>query len=616
MLHSEATSAFIDGDYDRAVGLVKRAIHVNPEIFAAHSLLSEILLAQGQKTKALTALFSGAHTRPKDASLWAKVARLILQRAGEDRKSALSDVIYCYSRVIDINPNNYNARFQRAAAYRELNHNGRAATEYERILKELPHNTAALRNLAETYIDLNDVQKAVDHYADSVGYYMSFDPEEAGEFSWSDVNIYVELFLYLKQYDQGIRALTLVSRWLLGRRNDTMWDAFVDDDREWDADDSPRRTKTNGYVPNERPRDSYGLGLPLELRIKLGLFRLNMGYIDEALYHFEWLNPEDTSEGARLYDYGDLFREVADALKRAGLYEDALRYYRPLQGTNEYADADFFMAVGECCMTLGKLEDAENCYLTIADHDATNVESRVQLARLYDSIGMADQALKYVNEAVLLGRQEGGGGRRRKRKDARLEQLAQEFRSGEDGTSPPSREVTPPEPLTGARSGRPAATPTIRRGKETESEGLKRTENIQFLYSKMLQLQPAMGQGNDGATEDWLDIADALLRDFRSNRVFYPFQRRIVFMGYSREAQRKAGRLRSTTLMDEMQEMAGRLQESLGKLTASSFFFFFFFFFLLFQGARILTNGGLSFRDTTGRTSANCYTNRLPWDYI
>ena len=578
MLHSEATSAFIDGDYDRAVGLVKRAIHVNPEIFAAHSLLSEILLAQGQKTKALTALFSGAHTRPKDASLWAKVARLILQRAGEDRKSALSDVIYCYSRVIDINPNNYNARFQRAAAYRELNHNGRAATEYERILKELPHNTAALRNLAETYIDLNDVQKAVDHYADSVGYYMSFDPEEAGEFSWSDVNIYVELFLYLKQYDQGIRALTLVSRWLLGRRNDTMWDAFVDDDREWDADDSPRRTKTNGYVPNERPRDSYGLGLPLELRIKLGLFRLNMGYIDEALYHFEWLNPEDTSEGARLYDYGDLFREVADALKRAGLYEDALRYYRPLQGTNEYADADFFMAVGECCMTLGKLEDAENCYLTIADHDATNVESRVQLARLYDSIGMADQALKYVNEAVLLGRQEGGGGRRRKRKDARLEQLAQEFRSGEDGTSPPSREVTPPEPLTGARSGRPAATPTIRRGKETESEGLKRTENIQFLYSKMLQLQPAMGQGNDGATEDWLDIADALLRDFRSNRVFYPFQRRIVFMGYSREAQRKAGRLRSTTLMDEMQEMAGRLQESLGKLTASSFFFFFFCF--------------------------------------
>ena len=95
----------------------------------------------------------------------------------------------------------------------------------------------------------------------------------------------------------------------------------------------------------------------------------------------------------------------------------------------------------------------------------------------------------------------------------------------------------------------------------------------------MLQLQPAMGQGNDGATEDWLDIADALLRDFRSNRVFYPFQRRIVFMGYSREAQRKAGRLRSTTLMDEMQEMAGRLQESLGKLTASSFFFFFFFAF-------------------------------------
>lgn len=285
MLHSEATSAFIDGDYDRAIDLVKRAIQINPEIFAAHSLLSEILLAQGQKDKALTALFSGAHTRPRDATVWAKVARLILDRAGEDRQAALNDVLYCYSRVVEINPQNYNARFQRAAIYRELGHNGRAATEYERILKEIPHNTRALRHLAETYIDLNDVQKAVDHYEDSVTYFMSLDPEDAPEFSWSDINIYVELFSYLKQYERGLKALKSTSRWLLGRKGDTMWEDFDDDDREWDAGDSPRRIKTDGYIPKQWPRDSYGLGLPLELRIKLGLFRLKMGYEhkDEAL---------------------------------------------------------------------------------------------------------------------------------------------------------------------------------------------------------------------------------------------------------------------------------------------------------------------------------------------
>lgn len=285
LLHSEATSAFIDGDYERATGLVKRAIQINPEMFAAHSLLSEIFLAQGQKDKALAALFNGAHTRPKDPTVWMKVARLILERAGEDRQAALNDVIYCYSRVIEIDPKNYNARFQRAAIYRELGYNGRAATEYERILKELPHNTRALRHLAETYIDLNDVQKAVDHYTESINYYMSLDLDEATDFSWSDVNIYVELYSFLGKYEEGLRVLKSLSRWLLGRKEDVMWEDFHQDDREWDADDFPRRIKTDGYEPGLYPRDSYGLGLPLELRIKLGLFRLKMGYEhkDEAL---------------------------------------------------------------------------------------------------------------------------------------------------------------------------------------------------------------------------------------------------------------------------------------------------------------------------------------------
>lgn len=286
-LHSEATSAFIDGDYELASDLVQQAIQINPEIFAAHSLLSEILLAKGEKTRALTALFSGAHTRPRDPSVWSKVARMILERAGKERKAALPDVLYCYSRLIDIDPKNINARFQRAAIYRELHYNGRAATEYERLLKDLPHDARALRHLAEIYIDLDDVQKAVDHYARSVEHFMSSDPGETPEFSWSDVNIYAELYSYLGQHEKGIRAIKSLARWLLGRRLETMWDDFDEDDREWDAEDSPRRIKADGYIPKKWPQDTYGFGLPLELRVKLGLFRLKMGHDEEALVSVE-----------------------------------------------------------------------------------------------------------------------------------------------------------------------------------------------------------------------------------------------------------------------------------------------------------------------------------------
>lgn len=285
MLHSQATEAFIDGDYDRAIELVQKAILVNPEMFAAHSLLSEIFLARGEKDKAVTALFSGAHTRPRDPTVWHKVARMIQDRAGDDRQKTLNDIIYCYSRIIEIDGKNYNARFQRAAAYRELGYNGRAAGEYERILKDLPHNVRALRHLAETCIDMQEVQKALQYYLDSIEYYMSLDDDENIEFSWSDVNICAELYAYLGDPKEGLYLLSSVSRWLLGRRNDHLWDEYVEDDREWDADDSPRRIKTDGFVPGSYPRDSYGMGLPMELRIKLGTFRIKMGdrYRIEAL---------------------------------------------------------------------------------------------------------------------------------------------------------------------------------------------------------------------------------------------------------------------------------------------------------------------------------------------
>jgi general transcription factor 3C polypeptide 3 (transcription factor C subunit 4) len=111
----------------------------------------------------------------------------------------------------------------------------------------------------------------------------------------------------------------------------------------------------------------------------------------------------------------------------------------------------------------------------------------------------------------------------------------------------------------------------VQSGRAQPGEGT-RTEDIQFLYLKLLDLQPQMKEGAIEATEDWLDIADALLRDFRSNKAFYPMARSILFMGYSTGAKAKGTKSRSGLMMDEMQEMAGRLQgtETIGKSQQSS----------------------------------------------
>lgn len=242
---------------------------------------------------------------------------------------------------------------------------------------------------------------------------------------------------------------------------------------------------------------------------------------------------------------------MADALKQVGLFEEALRYYSPLEQTDEHADISFFMAMGDCCERLEKVEDAESCYLMVANHSSKHMESRARLARLYEKLQMTDQAMKYASEAVLIGRQQNRG-RGKRRKDTRLEQLAIEFKMADSEK---------PRPI--APKPQPAATlmNAVQSGATSHAEG-SRTEDIQFLYMKLLELHPLMRECAVDATEDWLDIADALLRDFRSNRAFYPMAQTMRFVGYSKSQDPKS---EDGQMMDEMQEMANRLQDTIGK---------------------------------------------------
>ena len=281
-LHSQATMAFIAYKYDEAEHLALQAINQNPEMFAAHSLLSEIQLARGDTDKATAALFNGAHTRPGDSEVWLRVADLMIERDAEEKVSLVPDAIYCLTRVLNIQPKNVNVRYRRASLNRKLGYLGRAANEYEQMLKYLPHDTRVLRLLASVYVDLGDVERALQRYEESIVYYQLLQPVHVTHFSWSDVNVCAELYGFDEQYETGINRLKSLSRWLLGRGQDSIWEAFSIDDREWDLRDEPRRVEVEGFEPDLYDSSTYGEGLPLELRIKLGVYRLRMGNTLEA----------------------------------------------------------------------------------------------------------------------------------------------------------------------------------------------------------------------------------------------------------------------------------------------------------------------------------------------
>ena len=272
-LHTQATAAFIDTDYEKAEELTLQAILLNPEMYAAHSLLSEIHSARGDHDKALTALFNGAHTRPRDIESWETLAQMLLARRDEDN-SALTDALYCYSRIIQVDPQNLHARHQRAALNLKLGYMGRAGAEYEHLLKILPHDLSILRSLAEIYNETDNADQVMEHYRASIKFYQAQDPRTPKSFTWSDVNIFVELFADQQRYVEAISALKSLSRWLLGRHGDPIWENFDEDDREWDLDHDPRRSQVQGFQADAYANISYGKGMPLELHVKLGLYRL------------------------------------------------------------------------------------------------------------------------------------------------------------------------------------------------------------------------------------------------------------------------------------------------------------------------------------------------------
>ncbi|KAL8900715.1 MAG: hypothetical protein Q9192_000916 [Flavoplaca navasiana] len=485
-LHAQATMAFIDADYELAEQRTLQAILLNPEMYAAHSLLSEIHTARGDYDKALAALFNGAHTNYRNPQPWFTIARLILARANDDNHSALRDALYCYNRVLVVDPGNLDALHQRAPLRRKLGYKRRAADDYEHLLRLDPHDVDVLRSLATLYTEMDRPNRAVEFYDQSILHYQSMDIQQTSTFSWSDVNIYVELLAYQQRYVEAIIKMKALSRWLLGRRNDFIWESFSEDDREWDIDDHPRRVRVQGFESGTYPSNSYGSGMPLELHVKLGVYRLKSPdrHIEEATRRFELLNPNDSSPKARLYDYPDLFRDAADALRETGLYHEALRYYEPLQKISDIVDTSYYIDMAACYKAIGFEIQAGDCYRIIARLESDQANEPTMLSNL--EIDKSDE-----NRAATA---------------TSLEEYAT------------SRTPATLAMLVSHQSKQRTRPPDLYKGLRAKLK----EETAQALYGRTQELLGRVREDNPQARTQWMANSQKLVEDFQAHRGFFP----------------------------------------------------------------------------------------------
>lgn len=288
---SQASQYFIEEKYSESKALVYEVIRINAETYEAWTLLASIFKEEDDINNAVYSLMFAAHLRPKHLSAWFNCARFSLEETGDLRPSYLRSAQFCYAAAIRADYKSLEAHFGKAEVFLEQEKYKGAISEYKTILKLSPYNTAALRKLAEACMGAESVGLAKDRYKETIAYIKTSPDDFDQSFDWEDVYVYVELFAFAGQYAEAVRELKSLARWLLGREDEHYWDNITTNDCEFDKDNS-RRLEVSEFEVDKFPLETYGISLPLELRVQLGFYRLNLGDHDEAVVTILFIFPD------------------------------------------------------------------------------------------------------------------------------------------------------------------------------------------------------------------------------------------------------------------------------------------------------------------------------------
>ena len=278
--------------------------------------------------------------------------------------------------------------------------------------------------------------------------------------------------------------------------------------------------------------------------------------------HFECLDPDDDQIGAKIYDYPDLFREAANALRMKRFFHEALRYYEPVQQISDYADASYFMEMASCYKATGLRTEAEDCYKIVVDSDKGNPEARRRLLEMCEESGTSPIGALNFDEAVSV----------RQRK-------ARKRVGNKDAKQPRKNEALQSWATTMLA---PRLVPQSAKRTSLDKEEAQE-EDVNALFLRRETLTEQSRNGDETTKTEWMAVTKTLIQGFKDNKIFYPFDRHHKFYGYSKEARSLAARPKH-----ELDALAEQSKSHLG----------------MFENYRCITLHRLisHFRNSTGRS--------------
>ncbi|CDO92765.1 unnamed protein product [Kluyveromyces dobzhanskii CBS 2104] len=578
-LLSEANEAYVRNDIQVAEQLYNKVIKADAKNFAAYKTLGDIYHLQGRFNDCCNSWFLAAHLNSSDWEFWKMVAELSAEL------SHVRQAIYCYTRAIRINNEEWESMYNRALLYKEIGQLGRAFDGFQKLYAYDPLDANILRELAVIYVEYNRVSEAIELYMtvfnDNVSRRNAFilasedaidsenesedETEDADEdlnltqeeldlypnvslkkiakrhkcipFDWSSLNILAELLIKQNGELNGIKTIKKCARWIQHRETQTFWED-VHDDSEFDN----RRLRNAKFQSLTEREKSKSYSLPIDIRVRLGLLRLNNKNVSEAMQQFQFLYEEKFDEIA------DLYFEVGVQLSKLDKYQEAIDFLTPLSQLNEYTTIELYRPLSKCFRELDQLENAKAAFEKLVQFDPLDLEHKLSLAEVHHSLGNEEEFDRLLHEVV----------------EERKKQSKESVPEAEKEVSPtkkvrprlaiaPLEEELPSEEIRSATlgTGKPlledhnykkAPVKKKKTPEEIEREKKEREKkirsNVLNKYGQLKIYKDGMEAGDATKTTLWIDTASDLIDIFSSIKNFFVKSRSKKFVGIIKRSRK------------------------------------------------------------------------------
>ncbi|KAL7753572.1 transcription factor TFIIIC subunit tfc4 [Sorochytrium milnesiophthora] len=408
--------------YPQAVDICKEIIRLEPLNAKAYNLYALMCENRGDHDKAFRLYMIAAHLTPNDAGAWHTVVELS-KKVGTDRET-----FYCLKKQMVAEPLNMNLAWQCCQLHLSCGEVKQAAKCLKFTLKHNPYNMIVVRELVNLYDELGDAATATQTLYDAVighanGLFRSpwaptpsedhsevensdaegdatsdtaqLDltmpkPTTMGELLYDDLYLLGDHCISVRMYRELLDGLKKGLRKMQGREHDTSWDA-ADNDDEYD----PACVTDLRFLPNEF--EDSGAGVPVELRVMLGIARMHCGDIALAQRHFNFLFV--CYETCNMPEYSDLMDMVAETFMEFSMWPDAIQVLDIRLGIPYGEVANAYIMKGKCLAQVDRQTEAVACFEKAVEVDPDNGNAREQLAELHKAAGEYDKAFEVLSMA-------------------------------------------------------------------------------------------------------------------------------------------------------------------------------------------------------------------------